>query len=166
MADENRQDPRPMYYSSASGSSVTISYEFETYIINLTDSQKSSVIARLRKAVDTSNKRTIRDDLASQALKIDGSNCGAAKQELSVTLGEFESYENDTLASNGDINEVSMMIDDMASGYALPMFLSEEAQYGIVYASLLKTEITSGDSNSDFKKEITSWIDVIQQYMS
>lgn len=164
--EDQRQQPRPKYYSASSGQEITISYEFESYVINLTDAQKSSVISRLRKAIQTSNKRSIRDDLAYQALDIEASNCGGVKQELTTTLGESASYESDTISSNGDIGEVALMVDDMASGYALPMFQYDEAKYGLVYNALLRDSITNNDNSDAAKKELSSWIDIIQQYMT
>lgn len=162
----SRRDPRPQYYNAQSGSWLTISYEFETYCLQLNDAGRASLISRLRKSTQTTAKNSVRDDLAYQALDHMASQAGAACQELGVTLGEFQGFQQDVLASPaGEIGEVSQMLRDCTTGFAEPAFRYAEERYNLVYSSLKRDALKSGDNTDEVRRELASWIDVISLYM-
>lgn len=161
-----RLNPRPLYYNAESGSSIQISYEFETYCLQLTDAARAALVSRLRKSMQTTGKNSVRDDLARQALERQASKAGAAVQELGVTLGEFQGFQQDVLASPAAaIGEVTAMLRDCTAGFAEPAFRYEEERYNLTYASIKRDAVTSGDNTDAVRKELSSWIDVLSQYL-
>lgn len=157
-----RQDPRPRYYSPESDTEIQISYEFESYLIQVGSATISDMIARLRKSVQGWNRSAVVADLTKQALDIDAGDSAALKQELSSQLGDMAG----TAAQEApEVNEMQMISTAIAEATALPWFRYQEANYGVTYSGLLKESLTNDSSVEARKRELRSWIDCLRRYL-
>lgn len=164
--DSYRKQPRPNIYNSASKTETQISYEFETWLIMLPNTQKQSLISRLRSSLQNQPKNRIRDNLEREAYKQIAKNSGASVTELDNDLGEFVSFKTDELQDSGNVPEVSQMFSDMTRGFGSAVFRREEENYNTIYASYHNNILNSGTASESVRKQIESWVTVISEYMT
>ena len=159
-----RQNPRPSYYDASTGSSVEISLDMETWLLwNCTSLDKRTFIARLQKAVSAlGNVNGARDNLYRVALQNQASIAGAIVTELTATLSEFQSTnQSQVLLQANGIAEVAKMVADMSAGASEQLQQMNQATNQLTAASVLY----NGIGNSNTKKQIQSWIEIVTSYI-
>lgn len=164
--EKHRKSPRPTIYNSSSRVETEISYEFETWLILLPNTQKQTLISRLRNGLEKQQTLLSRDDLEKKAYKQIARNSGAALTELDVGLGEFSAFRASEIKQNSAIPEVSLMLQDASRGFGELVFRREEENYNLIYASVFNSIAESSTSSEAVRKQIQSWVGLISEYMT
>jgi hypothetical protein len=171
MADiaKYRKSPRPSYYSAATGSEAEISINFETFLLNMSNQDKQTLITRLQKSITSARVNGPRDNLLKIALEFQGMNSGTAMQELNASLQEFSTFTTDIVGAAGDdVPEISAMMADISKCYGETVFRNNIEQNAVVAASFLEEQVGSGIGSgvsSEERKQISSWITVVASYI-
>lgn len=171
MADiaKYRKSPRPSYYSATTGATAEISINFETFLLNLSNQDKQTLITRLQKSITNARVNGPRDNLLKVALEFQGMNAGTAMQELGASLQEFSTFTTDIVSAAGnDVPEMSAMMADISKCYGESIFRNSMEQNAVVAAAFLEEQVGSGIGSgvsSEERKQISSWITVIASYI-
>jgi hypothetical protein len=164
--DAHRKHPRPNIYNSNSKTETQISYEFETWLILLTNTQKQELISRLRNSLSKQPTLSIRDNLEKQAYRQIAKNSGAAITEIDVDIGEFVAFKSGELRNSGSIVEVSQMLNDISRGFGRSVFRRDEENYNVAYATFLNNALSGSTSSEPIRKQVEAWVTVISEYMT
>jgi hypothetical protein len=164
-----RKTPRPSYFNASTGTESPITEDFETWLLELSNQDKQSLITRLQKSLTSFRVNGPRDNLMRVALDFQAMNAGSAAQELNVTLQEFTNMSSDLTDDSGaGIDEISLMLSDISKCYGEPMFRSRVEQNNLVATSFLADSIGYGIGSgvsAESKKQIGSWINIIASYI-
>lgn len=164
--DSYRKRPRPTYYNSSSKTETEISYEFETWLIQLPNTQKQDLISRLRNSIQKQPTLLVRDNLEKEAYKQIAKNSGAAVTELDTNIGEFVSFKSSELNQSGSVPEVSALLNDISNGFGEVVFRRDEENYNLVYASFSNIRLSSNASSESARKQVESWVTLISEYLT
>lgn len=164
--DAYRKHPRPNIYNSNSKTETQISYEFETWLIQLSNTQKQELISRLRNSLSKQPTLLVRDNLEKQAYRQIAKNSGASVTEIDVDIGEFTAFKSGELRDSGSITEVSQMLNDISRGFGRSVFRRDEENYNVAYATFMNNALSTSTSSEPIRKQLESWVTVISEYMT
>ncbi len=164
--EKYRKSPRPTLYNSSAKLETEISFEFETWLIRLPNSQKQLLISRLRNSLEKNKILLPKDDLEKKAYKQQARNAGGALTELDVGLGEFSAFRTSEIEQNPQIPEISLMLQDASRGFGEVAFRREEENYNLVYASFFNNQAEASTTSEPIRKQIQSWIGLISAYIT
>lgn len=168
MADisKYRKTPLPTYWSASTGNNVSISYNFETWLLRLGGLQKRNLIQRLRESVNASRKRGARDNLMLLALENQAKDAGATVTELDVNLSEYSKFTGSLLEKSNGSPEVDLIVAGVALGYGETLFQRNMEENTLIATSFLKSKMQANAMSQDLKRQINSLIGVITQYIT
>lgn len=159
-----RKNPRPSYFSTAMVEQQ-ISYEYETYLIQMENTEKRALIARLRKSKDQIEAELDVEALAQQAAEYEISAIGAKKDELALELGDYSSFRTEQLRTK-NVPEITQMLGDIGSALGPKLFQRDQAENDVIAAGLVVAEIKSSTGRANKRKQIQAWINIISAYIT
>jgi len=160
-----RQQDRPTYYEPTSNSLVTISYDFETYLILLDASTKQSLISRLRNTLQASNGTADRDNLELAAVTYESAAQSAIMSDLALDIGDYASFSKTEL-QNQNLPEISSLVTSIGSSMTSTVFQNAQARSELNMTSIIQNGIEQKTSAATQKQQLESWINVIITYLT
>ena len=163
---------KPQYYSSSTKKNITISDDFEVYLIlqSSEQHQKGLTWIKTSESFEVANKD--HDDLLTEYLDIRNQDAELRIKELDNKLNEYVEFQAGVLTTNeGDnperfsgIIEVSVMTQALSKSISRIKILRDQAFHEQTMVNLLKTSLDAEKTNEETKKELSSWQNVLSAY--
>ena len=165
LVNNNRKNPTPSYYSAALKADTIISYDFEAYLILLSDSVKDQIISQLKSAKSSSTIRKDRDDLLTIAFTSELTDAQNRYNLLSTQLQSFTTFRNSLDVSNFQtVSEIGTLINDLQLTLGEDLLSLDRMQHLNTFTTVVQTLYNNGQINADTLKELDSFITLINSY--
>jgi hypothetical protein len=158
----------PQYFSAALLKQVTISRDFEAFLLLAPNALKTSAIQWIQKAVAIHQSNKLRDDLSTLALTQELANAQAQMAECAAQLQGFESFRANFQTSSefAAVPEVQLFLTDLQGTIDELAVKSDRAYFDQTVTQLMQTfEGTSGITAGQIQ-ELQSWTSVISIYLT
>jgi hypothetical protein len=163
LLSTKRLHERPKYYSRISKSYVSISYEYESHLILMENSEKNELITRLRRALKDVSGTADRDLLLKQAAQYENAASSAIVNDLSLDVGDFSSISSSYV--DPSLGETSQLISVLGSSLGPKLALLDQASYDTTASSLILSALDGNDAKEK-RTQMQSWINVITAYVT
>lgn len=159
----SRQTPRPTFYSVVTLAPQQISYEFETFLITMQNSDKRGLVNRLRKSMDQCDTGLDRDAMLIMAAKYEMMAVGAQSDEISIELGDYAGFSRTQLQGT-QLPEISELVNSIGSAMGSKLFQRDQCENDVIALGTSRNDIEAGLGLANKKKQIQSWITIITSY--
>ena len=156
---------RPKYYDAIKGRKVTISSDFEAYLILQGRARNKDALDWLNQANEYAIYDGDRDALIDKALANEIVEAQIAKAELGPVLDQFNRFrERYQIKGFEGVAEAGQLFADLQRPMGEIIALTNRHQHRIVAATLLKDLLLSSGITSDQQKQIASWNEPLTTY--
>jgi hypothetical protein len=160
-----KQKPLPSYYSTVSRSTVSISPDFETYLILLDNTTKQALIERVRKSIDKADQSSDRDGMAKLAAKSEMAAASAIGSDLSLSVGDYTSFADKQIQGT-NLAEVAQLVNSIGSALGPTLFQRDQADAELIAAGLELEDLERKSSAAERKRQLSSWVEILISYMT
>lgn len=162
------EEELPTYFDASLQTDVTISRDFEAFLILSEDDLKTSAIEWIKKVVDIQKVNTDRDTLTGLALAQEKSNAQAKVDDLDGRLQDFNDFREkfQTSTQFAVVPEVQQFLLDLQSPIAELIADSNRAEFDNVACQVIE-RLTRDTTIDDLQvEELQSWTGVLSVYLS
>ena len=162
------EDLLPTYYNSQQQLNVTISRDFEAFLILTPNELKITAISWISNVLGLQQKNKLRDDLTQRSTKQESSNALIRLQEFDKVLNNFNEFRtNFTTAVSTDfsgVEEVQLFLSDLQRGIEEISVARERAYFDWTCAGVLSNYENSISISDNQIEELQSWTPVLSAY--
>lgn len=161
-----RKVPKPTYYSALEKKTLSISDDFESYLILLSDSLKNEIVQQLKKIKTTNSDRQDRDELLTQALKEELADAQNKYSLLAAELSDFDAFRNKiTVEGFTEVVELGTLLTDLQLAYGEDLLSLDRMQHLDVFMTVVQVAFNGGKIDADLLKEIDSFTSLVTTYI-
>lgn len=156
---------RPKYYNAEQRKKVTISADFEAYLILQGRSRNKEALDWLNQAADLAVYDSDRDALLDQAILAEAVEAQVGKAELGPIMEQFNRFRERFLIQGFEgVAEAGQFFADVQRPMGEIIAISNRHQHRIVAAALLKDRLLKGGVTLEQQKQIQSWNEPLTAY--
>lgn len=156
---------RPKYYNADLGTYVTISEDFEAYLILQGRARNKATVDWVQEATNYSIKDSDRDALIALAMDNeteDATNCYTEIQPIVDQFNTFKTYFN--LYGFEGVGECGLLLDDLQRPMNELMALYSKHRHRIQCAIVVKQFLLDNGMTQAQSKQLKSWFDPLTAY--
>lgn len=167
IASKRKPDSElPTYYNASLNKTVTISRDFESFLILLPDSVKQQAISWLNNSVKLSKINTDRDSLIEKMINNDAADASAQIDSVNAELGNFNEFRekfssDDTFSS---VTEVGQIISDMQRSIGELTMTQDRSTHLVILLDILKNRLSSNMNDEKIQEQLRSWSGPLSSY--
>jgi hypothetical protein len=156
---------RPQYYNANTKATVTISEDFEAFLIMQGRPKNKDTVTWLQSASSYAIHDVDRDSLISYAIKNETDDATAAYNELAPITTQFNKFRQSyNMTGFEGVAEAGLLLDDLQKSMNEIMILGSRHQHRKTYASILYSNLSSRGMTADQFKEMNSWFESLTTY--
>jgi hypothetical protein len=156
---------KPTYLSGDPAQSVTISDDFEAFLILQNKPAKQEAVSWTSQALTNQDIDLLRDLLLADALTADQNDASAALQEVEAELARFDEFRNRFAPGKfASVGEVQLLLSDLQLGLDRLVSLKDRLRHLEVYDTVQSTLLLSAGLTEGQIKQTGSWIGPLLAY--
>lgn len=158
-------DKRPKYYSAEKRKKVTISADFEAYLILQGRARNKEALDWLNQASEYAIADSDRDALLDYAMANEIVEAQIAKAELAPVVEQFNGFRQRFLLKGFEgVAEAGQFFADVQRPMGEIMAISNRHQHRLVATTILKDSLLKGGVTLEQQKQIISWNEPLTAY--
>lgn len=161
----SRKSPRPQYFNSSFKSYVTISQDFESFLVLADAGAKAAALSWIQTLVEFSPNVTQSDDLLKEWVETEEGSVEEVDGELTSLLEEFDKFRSAFKA--GKFSSVTEVQRFLAATQA-KLYLLTDMRDALDYRKRIRTktsaDLTNKGNPSDIDEELLSFMIPISSY--
>jgi hypothetical protein len=156
---------KPTYFNSQSGQNVSISEDFEAFLILQDTPAKQEAVSWTAQALANQDIDLLRDLLLADALAADSSDASSALEEVEAELARFDEFRDRFAPGKfASIGEVQTLITDLQLGLERLVSLKDRLRHLEVYDNVQGELLLSAGLTEGQIKQTGSWIGPLLAY--
>jgi GTPase SAR1 family protein len=157
----------PTYFSASSKADVSISRDFESFLILSSDDMKTSAIDWINKSLSLNKTNSLRDSLASLVATQEAGNAKLMVDAYDAQLQNFESFRKnfETSSRFGAVEEVNLFLSDLQQVLEELVLNRGRAQFDQTMAALSSNNVNLTGVSQERLEELQSWNSVLSAYL-
>jgi len=156
---------RPKYFNASTGSMVTISEDFESFLILQGRPRNKETVDWLQKASGYAIQDADRDSLLNTAMLNEAEDAKAGAAELSPIIEQFNSFrQRFNMTGFEGVAESGQLLADLQRPMNEIITLGSRHTHRQVYAKLLRDKLSTGGLTANQSKQVNSWFESLTTY--
>lgn len=165
QVNAKRISPRPQYYNAGLQRKVTISEDFEAFLILQGRERNRATLDWLKKANDYVVRDADRDALIAYALDNEIEDAEASAEELAPIIDDFNAFKKSyKLQGFESVTEASTLLSDLQRPMSEIIALGNRHKHRITLAKLLKRSLQEQGITPAQQKQTNSWFSPLTSY--
>ena len=165
IVNTKRVKPRPQYYSAGQQRKVTITEDFEAYLILQGRERNRATLDWLKKANDYAVRDSDRDALVAYALDNEIEDAKACADELAPIIEDFAEFKKSyKLQGFENVTEAGQLLGDLQRPMSEILALGNRHKNRTTLANLLKTSLLQNGVTPAQQKQTNSWFSPLTSY--
>jgi hypothetical protein len=158
-------DKKPKYYNASTGEKVTISEDFEAFLILQGRPRNKETVSWLQKANEFAVHDADRDSLLNATLENEQSDAEACSAELVPVTEQFTKFrERYNMTGFEGVAEAGKLLADMQRPMSEIITLGNRHKHRQIYCKLLGVRLKKNGLTSDASKQLNSWFESLTTY--
>lgn len=156
---------RPKYYNAELKAKITISEDFEAFLILLGPSRSTETLKWLNLVNTFGTNDADRDALVSQMLVIDTKDASNKYIELRPIVRQFNFFRNRfNISGFEDATEPGLLLADLQRAMSEIKVSGDRWNYQNLLDKALTEKLTTKGMTQDVKKQLNSWVSPLTSY--
>lgn len=156
---------RPKFFNATTGAMVTISEDFEAFLILQGRPRNKETVDWLTKATDYAIQDADRDSLLSYAIEHDDADAKAGSAELAPIVEQFNSFrQRYNMIGFESVAEAGQLLADLQRPMNEIISIGSRLTHRSRCAKLFKEKLINNGLTSDQSKQINSWFESLTTY--
>jgi len=168
QSKQRAESALPEYFSAALNTNVTISRDFEAFLILAPSELKTTALDWIKKAVDINQNNKLRDDLIKITISQELANAKLKIDEFDKQLQNFQEFRQNfqTNTTFSSVPEVQLFLSDLQSVIDALALGRDRAFFDQTISVVMdRNQSLVGVSDAQIE-ELQSWTSVISPYLS
>jgi hypothetical protein len=156
---------KPTYFNAQSGQNVSISEDFEAFLILQSKPTKQEAVSWASQALANQDVDLLRDLLLADALAADQNDASAALEEVNAELARFDEFRGRFAPGKfASVGEIQTLLSDLQLGLDRLVNLKDRLRHLEVYDGVQSELLLSAGLTENQVKETGSWIGPLLAY--